>query len=140
MAASLALPAAAQPVHVPITEQLRLAGPVRPVKGATSVYIVKLKAPGAATYKGTVAGFAATKPSNGQRLDIHSAAVQTYVKLIEQSHDRLLGAIGAAGSKVYSYRYFTAIITFDQIGPATKCTLSCCRNFSTAAMPASGFS
>jgi len=92
VAPTLTLPAAAQPLHVPITEPLRLAAPVRPVKSPTAVYIVKLKAPGAATYKGTVSGFAATKPSNGQRLDIHSAAVQTYVRLVEQSHERLLGA------------------------------------------------
>jgi subtilisin family serine protease len=112
------LPVAAQLAHVPITEPLRLAAPVRPVKGATAVYIVKLKAPGAASYKGTVAGYAATKPNTGQRLDIHSSAVQTYVKLLEQSHERLLGAIGAAGSKMYSYRYslngFAAKLTAAQ--------------------------
>ena len=88
LAAGWLAPAQAQVLQVPLTETLRLAAPVRPVKGATAVYIVKLKAPGAASYKGTVAGFAATKPNSGQRLDIHSGTVQTYVRLLEQSHDR----------------------------------------------------
>ena len=61
--------------------------------------------PGAATYKGGVSGFAATKPGAGQRLDSRSGTVDTYVKHLEQTHDRLLAAVGAAGSKVYSFRY-----------------------------------
>jgi len=119
LAVGCLLPAAAQLEHVPITEPLRLAAPVRPMKGGTAVYIVKLKTPGAASYKGTVAGFAATKPNIGQRLDIRSGPVQTYVKLLEQGHDRLLGAVGAAGSKVHSYRYslngFAAELTAAQV-------------------------
>ncbi len=120
LVAGWALPAAAQLQHVPITEPLRLAGTIRPVKGAKAVYIVKLRAPGAASYRGTVSALGATKPSSGQgqRPDIQSAAVQAYARQLEQSHDRLLAAVGAAGNKMYSYRYslngFAAELTAAQ--------------------------
>src|SRR5690554_2565701 len=70
---------------------LTLAAPVRPVKGATTVYLVQLKEPSAATYKGGTAGFAATKPAPGRKLDASSAAVSSYVQHLTSSHDRLLG-------------------------------------------------
>jgi subtilisin family serine protease len=120
LAAGWVLPAAAQLQHVPITEPLRLAGSIRPVKGAKAVYIVKLRAPGAASYRGNVSALGATKPSSGQsqRPDIQSAAVQGYARQLEQGHDRLLAAVGAAGSKMYSYRYslngFAAELTAAQ--------------------------
>ncbi|HLF12675.1 MAG TPA: S8 family serine peptidase, partial [Gammaproteobacteria bacterium] len=98
-------PAAAQVTLAPLTEPLRLAAPVRPTKSGTAVYIVQLKDAGAANYKGGVSGFAATKPAAGQHIDRSSPAVDTYVKHIEQTHDRLLGEIGAPGSKLYSFRY-----------------------------------
>ena len=95
----------AQATLVPLTEPLRLAAPVRPVKDGASIYIVKLKSSGAASYEGGQAGFAATKPETGRRLQAHSARVTSYVAHLEQTHDRLLAAVGAAGSKVYSFRY-----------------------------------
>ena len=51
------------------------------------------------------AGFAATKPAPGNRLDSTSGAVQSYVAYLEDSHDRLLASVGAPNSKVYSFRY-----------------------------------
>jgi subtilisin family serine protease len=111
--------AVAQVTHVPLTDPLRLAAPVRPVKGGAAIYIVKLKAPGAATYKGEMAGFAATKPERGERLSRQAAAVQSYAEHLEQSHDRLLAQVGATGSKVYSFRYalngFAAKLTAAQV-------------------------
>ena len=80
---------------------------------------MKLKEPGAATYKGGAAGYAATKPGAGQRMNAHSAAVQTYVGRLEQTHDRLLADVGAPGAKVYSYSYvlngFAAELTAAQV-------------------------
>ncbi len=55
----------AQPQHEALTAPMRLAAPVRPVKGAASVYIVKLKAPVAVSYRGNVSALGATKPNNG---------------------------------------------------------------------------
>src|SRR5690606_12552666 len=102
-AAALSMPALAQAPDSPA--MLRLAAPVRPAKEPASVFIVKLRQPGAATYKGGVAGFAATKPAPGRKLDSSSSAVQSYVSYLESSHDRMLASVGAAGGKLYSFRY-----------------------------------
>ncbi|HEX7079791.1 MAG TPA: S8 family serine peptidase [Gammaproteobacteria bacterium] len=100
------------------TGPLSLAAPVRPAKGASAVYLVKLKRPGAAAYKGGTPGYAATKPAPGGKLDATSAAVESYVKHLELTHDRLLADVGAAAAKIYSFRYamngFAARLTPDQ--------------------------
>src|SRR5690606_29530982 len=82
---------------------LSLAAPVRPVKGEDSVYIVKLREPGAAAYKGGVMGLAATKPSAGAKLDARSPEVRSYAEHLESTHDRLLASVGASGNKIYSF-------------------------------------
>src|SRR5690606_28349835 len=69
------------------------------------VYLVQLKEAGAASYKGGTSGFAATKPRPGGKLDSSASAVESYVQHLEQSHDRLLGEVGAASGKLYSFRY-----------------------------------
>ncbi len=97
--------AAAQVQVAPLTQRPHLAAPVRPVKGGPGVYIVKLKDPGAATYHGERAGYAATQPGPGQRMHAQSATVESYVQHLEQTHDALLGSVGAAGDKLYDYRY-----------------------------------
>ncbi|HEU4618092.1 MAG TPA: S8 family serine peptidase [Gammaproteobacteria bacterium] len=98
---------------------LTLAGAVRPVKAPGDVYLVKLKQPGAATYKGGAAGFAATKPAAGRRLDSRTSVVESYVRHLESTHDRLLAEVGAASAKIYSYRYamngFAARLRSDQV-------------------------
>jgi subtilisin family serine protease len=84
---------------------LQLATPVRPVKDAAAVYIVALREPGAASYKGQTAGFAATKPQPGRKIDRNAGQVDAYAKHLEQSHDRLLAGLGANSAKIYSFRY-----------------------------------
>jgi len=79
--------------------------PVRELKGGESVYIVQLKADAAASYKGGVSGFAATKPRDGGKVDKAAGQVASYVRYLEDTQDRLLAEVGVLDRKVYSYRY-----------------------------------
>jgi subtilisin family serine protease len=122
-AAALAflLPVAAQVVQEPVTQRMQLVSPVRPVKRPVSVYIVKLKAPGAASYKSTFGENGAAAPGGGQRMRAQAAAsaAASYARQIEQVHDQLLGTVGAFSTKIYSYRYalngFAARLTPAQV-------------------------
>ncbi len=97
---------------------LSLAAPVRPIKGPSQVYLVQLNEAAALNYRGTKAGYAATRPVPGRRLNRRSGAVESYVTYLEDSHDRLLVDVGAPSSKLYSFRYalngFSARLTSDQ--------------------------
>ncbi len=98
---------------------LTLASPTRPLKGQLETYLVQLNEAATLNYRGSKAGFAATKPAYGRKLDRTSGAVESYVRYLEDSHDRLLAAVGAPNSKVYSFRYalngFSARLTSDQV-------------------------
>lgn len=82
-----------------------LAAPVRAVKAEAAVYVVQLRQAPAASYRGGTGGYAPTRPDAQRRFDSSSSAALSYVQFLEQSHDRLLAEVGAAGSKLYSYRY-----------------------------------
>ena len=89
---------------VAITTPVKLAAPARPAKsGTTSVYIVKLKDPGAASY-GNSSIYSAGRPA-AQSANMQRAARAAFAQRLEQTHDRLLADVGAPSAKLYSYRY-----------------------------------
>jgi subtilisin family serine protease len=79
---------------------------------------VQLKPAPAATYRGGVPGYAATRPSPGRRFDRRSGAVDSYAAHLERLHDDLLAEVGAQGTKIYSFRFalngFAASLTAAQ--------------------------
>lgn len=97
---------------------LRALTPAQVEKPATSVYLVQLVEPAAGSYAGSRAGFAATRPEPGRKLDSTDSAVESYVAELERSHADLLAEIGAPGAKIYSFRYalngFAANLTAAQ--------------------------
>ncbi len=98
---------------------LHAPAPAQPVKRGEDVYIVELREAAAVNYKGEASGFAATKPGPGEKLDRTSGRVASYAKMLEESHDRALDAIGARDRKVYSYTYalngFAARLTASEV-------------------------
>ena len=54
--------------------------------GATSLYVVQLVQAPVATYGGGVAGYAATKPGKGKKLDAGSSAAQSYAGYLNAKH------------------------------------------------------
>jgi hypothetical protein len=59
-------------------------------------YIVQLQAEPAATYKGGIAGLAATQPAPGVPFDYHSVPVQDYVKYLGSKKGEVLATIANA--------------------------------------------
>ncbi|MBB5871148.1 subtilisin family serine protease [Allocatelliglobosispora scoriae] len=66
---------------------------------ATKIYIVQTAGEPAGTYAGGVAGYAATKPAEGERFDNTSAAAKAYTGLLRTRHDNVLRSVGAADRK-----------------------------------------
>ncbi|MFG6468099.1 S8 family serine peptidase [Roseateles sp. BYS87W] len=59
-------------------------------------YIVQLKDEPAASYQGTVPGYAATQPTAGEPFRYSSAAVQAYVNYLSQQQSNVLSLVGNA--------------------------------------------
>ena len=85
-----------------------------------NVYIVVMSADPVVTYAGQLAGYAATAPDQGDKINATSELVQSYVQFLHQSHDEVLATVGLdATDKLYSYTYalngFAAEFTPDQV-------------------------
>jgi hypothetical protein len=84
---------------------------------SVGVYLVQLAGEPAVTYEGGVAGFPATKPAKGEKIDPQDAKVQRYVAHLNARHDAVLASVGG-GKKLYDYNYvingFAAQLTSAQ--------------------------
>lgn len=81
--------------------------------GQVRTYIVRMVDEPVASYTGTRAGFRATKPAKGQRLDPRDPAVINDASFLVSTHDDALGRVG--GRKLYDYAIvlngFSAVLT-----------------------------
>jgi hypothetical protein len=59
-------------------------------------YIVQLKDEPAASYQGTVSGYAATQPAPGDTFKYGSAAVQAYINYLGQQQSNVISLVGNA--------------------------------------------
>lgn len=76
---------------------------------ARKTYIVQLADAPVAGYTGQVAGYAATKPAPGRRLDTRAATVQSYLGYLNGRQSAVLATVPAASVK---YRYRVAFNGF----------------------------
>ena len=85
--------------------------------GTKATYIVQLIQAPVAGYEGGVAGFEATKPQKGKKLDASSPAAKQYANHLESKHDAVLDKVGG-GDKIYDYTTvfngFAAQLTEEQ--------------------------
>jgi hypothetical protein len=85
--------------------------------GGNGAYIVQLAEMPVTAYRGEIAGYKATAPRKGQKIDPLSGDVVSYRAYLEARQDRSLASVGG-GRKLYSYGYvfngFAAELTADQ--------------------------
>jgi subtilisin family serine protease len=80
-------------------------GDAADARGKSSrLYIVQLAEAPAAGYRGGIAGYKATKPAGGKKLDSTNPDVVAYTGYLNARHDAVLASVGAA-KKAYSYAY-----------------------------------
>ncbi len=86
-------------------------------KFADNIYIVQMIDAPVVAYDGGIAGFPATAPKQGQKIDPLDAKVVKYVGYLKGKHDAAMQSVGAT-KKLYSYTYtyngFSAEMTADQ--------------------------
>jgi subtilisin family serine protease len=89
-------------------------------KSNAKSYIVVMAADPIIAYEGNVAGYAATKPGKGEKINPNSAHVRKYEKFLEKSHDNTLASAGvSANSKINDYTFalngYSAILTDAEV-------------------------
>jgi len=83
--------------------KLRLAQPMNEAR-ASKIYIVRMAAEPAASYKGELSGFARTAAGPGQRYSARSGEAEAYTRQLQTEQDALLASVGVSSErKLYSY-------------------------------------
>jgi subtilisin family serine protease len=111
--------AAALAVFAAVAAALLVALPASGASGGQSkkTYIVQMLADPVVSYKGGIAGYPATKPPPGEKIDPSSTNVIMYVGYLKARHNEALAKVGG-GAKLYDYVYsyngFAAKLTEGQ--------------------------
>lgn len=80
------------------------AGAIGKSKQSNSVYIVRMADAPVVAYDGKIAGYSATRPKKGQKIDPDDPNVGKYFEYLSFKHDGALQKVGGA-KKLYSYGY-----------------------------------
>ena len=84
---------------------------------ARQTYIVQLADAPAATYTGSVPGYAATQPAHGAKLDVNASNVRAYINYLDTKRSNALAQVNAAAVlHRYSVAFngFSAVLTADE--------------------------
>jgi hypothetical protein len=73
-------------------------------KSKNGVYVVQMRQAPAVAYKGDIAGYKATAPKAGQKIDPFNTDVTRYVGYLKAQHDATLSKV-SKGAKLYSYAF-----------------------------------
>lgn len=87
--------------------------PSLPAPSAPGRYVVTLADKPLASYRGGVAGFAATRPADGRRVDVSSRAATRYGDYLRRSQQRVAAAVGAKAERSYSVALNGFVATLD---------------------------
>jgi subtilisin family serine protease len=86
------------------------------VQRSNGLYIVQMAQDPASSYAGGIAGFAATRPGRGRKLDRTDPGVDSYARYLVERHNEANSRVG--GRKVHDYRYsfngFSTELTDEQ--------------------------
>jgi hypothetical protein len=77
--------------------------------GSTETYVVQLVQAPVAGYTGGVAGYPATKPGKGKKLDATSADARKYAALLTDKHNKALQQVGARQQDLRLHRRFQRV-------------------------------
>ena len=81
-------------------------------------YIVIMSLDPVITYDGNVAGYEATKPAKGKKVNPKSEKVKKYKKKLQDEHDTLIASYGLQGNRVHDYSMaingFSARMSWEQ--------------------------
>ena len=84
------------------SEQIKIGAGSSRARGS-EIYLVKLKGDPVIAYNGDMAGFAATRPGRGEKMNPNSASVKKYAGHLIARQNEVMASVGA--EKVYNYRY-----------------------------------
>jgi hypothetical protein len=107
-----------RPIAIAVAVMLAGVAATASAQEARRPYIVQLQAEPAATYKGGVAGLAATQPAPGAAFDYHSAPVRDYVQYLGAKKSEVLATIANApvlADYDVVLNGFTVMLTDDEV-------------------------